>query len=91
MNVYKVHSLDNGGTFAVTEECVFATKQEAHKSYLEESAKLVDKYKEEIKNLNDLLKFPLEYCISCGEEYTDYEAQKAYKIRANELFGIILD
>lgn len=45
--------------------------------------------KDSIKNLNDLLAFPLDHCF-CGEEYTDYDAIKAYKERTFELTGIHL-
>ena len=42
-----------------------------------------------MKDLKDLLKFPLNHCLN-GEEYTDYEAKAAYKQRVNELVGIDL-
>ena len=45
------------------------------------------KYKREIKNLNDLLQFPLHHCF-CGDEYTDWEAVEAYKTRVKELTGL---
>lgn len=90
-NVYKVNSQVNGGTFGATEDCVFATKEEAHKASIETSAKLVQKYKSEIKTLKDLIAFPLNHCISCGEEYIDWEAQRAYRLRANELIGVVLE
>ena len=47
-------------------------------------------FKESIKNLNDLLAFPLKHCF-CGEEYTDDDAVKAYKERAFELTGISIE
>lgn len=50
----------------------------------------VNKMKDSIKNLNDLLAFPLDHCF-CGEEYTDYDAIKAYKERVFELTGTDLD
>ena len=89
-NVYKVHSLDNYGTFTVLEDYIFATKEDAHKANIEASANIVRQYKAEIKTLKDLLEFPLTHCLACGEDYTDYEAQRAYRIRANELTGLIL-
>ncbi len=89
-NYYKVHSIDNYGTFGVAENCVFATKEDAQKAYYKLSAKRVEQYKKEIKTLKDLLEFPLTHCLACGDEYTDYDAQRAYRIRANELTGIVL-
>lgn len=88
--VYKVHSIDNKGTFETTENCIFATEKNAHEAYEKSFADLVEQYKDEIKTLKDLLEFPLSHCLSCGEEYIEYEAQKAYRIRANELTGLIL-
>ena len=85
---YKVHSSVHGGTFGATEDCIFATKEEACKAYLNASTQLINKYKSEIRNLEDLLRFPLKHCF-CGE-YTDYEALSAYKARATELTEIVL-
>ena len=56
---------------------------------IKKSDELINKYKAEIKDMNDLLHFPLEHCFN-GEEYTEYEAMEAYKIRANELTGAVL-
>lgn len=47
----------------------------------------IDNYKAEIKTVEDLVAFPLNHCF-CGEEYTDYEAMAAYKIRCMELLNI---
>lgn len=88
--VYALHSLDNLGSFAATEECIFKTKEDALKAYKESSNKLIEKYKNEIKTLEDLIKFPLSHCIACGEEYTEEEAREAYEIRAKEIIGILL-
>lgn len=87
--VYIVNSVTNGYTFCATEACVFATKKEAHQANIQYITSQIEKYKAEIKDINDLIRFPLKYCFN-GEEYTDYEAMKAYKIRAKELIGIDL-
>jgi len=84
--VYVVHSIDNHGTAYVTEDCIFRTKDEAIKTYELECEAQTKKYCDEIKTLEDLIRFPLEHCF-CGEEYTDYEAIEAYKIRAKEIAG----
>lgn len=89
-DVYIVKSVTNYGTFGATEDCLFATKEEAHKASVKKSSELVARYKAEIRNLDDLLHFPLNHCLSNGEEYTDYEAKRAYCIRANELTGVTL-
>ncbi len=89
-SVYALHSLDNLGSFASVEECIFKTKEDALKAYEESFNKLVEKYKNEIRTLEDLIEFPLSHCF-CGEEYTEEEAMEAYKIRAKEITGIDID
>jgi hypothetical protein len=84
---YHVHSIDGIGSFAVPNDHVFATKEEALEAYRIEVENSVRGYKEEIKTLEDLLKFPLNHCF-VGEEYTDYEAVRAYKERVKELTEI---
>ena len=41
----------------------------------------VEKYANEIQTIEDLIRFPLKYCIN-GEEYTNSAAREAYKQRA---------
>lgn len=88
--VYSVHSLDSGGSFGALTDNVFPTKEDAIAAHKRKSEENIVRYKEEIKNLNDLLEFPLNNCF-CGEEYTDYDAREAYKIRVKELTGIVLE
>lgn len=85
--MYSLHSLENHGTFAATEDHIFRTKEAALKAYNEFRNKLIEEYKAEIRTLEDLLKFPLSHCF-CGEEYTDYEARDAYIARLKELTNI---
>lgn len=49
----------------------------------------ISEYKDEIKNLHDLLQFPLKHCL-CGDAYSDLEAIAAYKTMVKELIGIEL-
>jgi len=88
-NVYKLHSLSLGGEFAITEDHVFGTRKEALDAAEKEKQTAIENYKQEIKDLNDLLRFPLKHCF-CGDEYTDENAVCAYKIRAKELTGLDL-
>ena len=83
-NIYVVHALDRLGKFATYEENIFATEKEATTAYMEKSNKLIETYKNEIKDLRDLLNFPLRYF---GD---NYEARKAYEARAAELTDITL-
>ena len=86
---HHVHSIDGIGCFAVPDDHVFATKEEALEAHRIEVENQVKEYKEEIKTLEDLLRFPLDHCFR-AEEYSDYEAIKAYKERVKELMGIDL-
>ena len=49
----------------------------------------ISEYKDEIKNLHDLLQFPLKHCL-CGDGYTDLEAIDTYKTMVKDLIGIEL-
>ena len=42
---------------------------------------------DEIKSVEDLLKFPFKHAFN-AEEYSNYEAAEAYVIRAKELLGV---
>lgn len=70
-------------------ENLYETAQSASEARESELLAKVEKYCKEITDVPSLLKFPLEHCLN-GEEYTNYEAIKAYKIRAKQLLGIDL-
>lgn len=53
----------------------------------ERNNKIIQEYLKEIKNIEDLVKFPINHCF-CGEEYTEEEAKAAYIIRVKELLNI---
>ena len=69
---------------------LFATKYEAIEAIKKANQKRVDDYKAEITDIASLVAFPLSH-IFYAEEYTDYEAIRAYKERARELGFKILD
>lgn len=71
-------------------EILYPSMESCKKAIEERTKFLVKKYKAEIKTLNDLLRFPLDYNVGPADEYTNYEAITAYKERANEL-GYPLD
>lgn len=64
---------------------MFSTAKLAYEIVEKKENELIQKYCEEIKTLEDLINFPLSHCIS-GEEYTNWEARKAYELRAKELY-----
>lgn len=47
-------------------------------------------YKAEITDLESLIAFPLEHNVGQCDEYTDYEAIRAYKERTAEL-GLVIN
>lgn len=69
---------------------LYKTGKAAYEAYKEKCNREVENYCKEISTLEDLLIFPLAHVI-CEDEWTDYEAVKAYKIRAKELTGIDLN
>lgn len=75
------------GEFKAFEDMIFPTYEQLV-SYLDAQRKQqIETYCNSIKTLNDLLKFPLENCISNGEEYVDWIAREAYIKRAKD-FGL---
>lgn len=72
------------GTTHQSPDSLFATKEEAITAAKKESQKRVDNYKAEITDIASLVAFPLTHTFG-AEEYTDYEAIRAYKERAKEL------
>lgn len=71
-------------------ENVWITVKAAFEALEKKNQERIDSYCKQIKTLTDLLNFPLYHCFD-GDEYTDYEAIKAYKIRTKELTGIELE
>lgn len=69
---------------------LFVTKEEAIAAAKQESQDWVDDYKKEITDIASLVAFPLSHTFY-AEEYTDYEAIRAYKERAKELGFEIVD
>lgn len=72
------------GTTHQSPNNLFATKEEAIAAAKKENQKRVDNYKAEITDIASLVAFPLTHTFG-AEEYTDYEAIRAYKERAKEL------
>lgn len=78
------------GNMTVAANNIWATVDEAFNEIERRKLDSVTKYCEEIKTINDLIAFPIHHCLN-GEEYTNYEALKAYKIRAKELLNIDIE
>ena len=74
---------------ALTEKC-FKTAEELYVYIKEQHDIEVQKYYDEIKTVEDLLKFPLKYSFN-AEEYTNYDAMEAYKIKAKELLNVNIE
>lgn len=72
------------GTTHQSPHNLFVTKEEAIAVTKKANQKRVDNYKAEITDIASLVTFPLSHTFG-AEEYTDYEAIRAYKERAREL------
>ena len=86
--IYKIKGLNSNNELFILEENIFPTKEESLLAEKQNSFCLVQEYKDKIKNLSDLLRFPLDYCLF--GEHTNEEAKKAYEEKAEELTGIFL-
>lgn len=67
-------------------EHVWLTAEDAYAGMECQSEAAVSAYCTEITDLASLLQFPLKHCLN-GEEYTDWEAKKAYELKAKEFLG----
>lgn len=64
---------------------LYATALDAYTDRDTKNAAQVQAYCDEIETIADLVRFPLDHCLT-GDEYTDYNALKAYKQRMRD-FG----
>lgn len=87
----KVRGLKSNGAFDknsvayVKSENLYRSKNDCIKGIQEKNDKIVAEYKTEITDLESLIAFPLKHNVGQCEEYTDYEATRAYTERAAEL------
>jgi hypothetical protein len=78
------------GTLEQFTSNLYFTPAEAYCAYNNYKANLFNKYCDEIKSVQDLVKFPLNHCFN-GEEYTDENAKSAYIQRVKDILGIDLE
>ena len=69
---------------------IYSTAQEAYSAKDRQHMKIISKYEINIKDVQSLLRFALEHCLT-GEEYTDYEAREVYIKKAKELLNVDLE
>lgn len=71
---------------------LYSTKEELLCAEKEKSRKRIEKFKEEIKDVKDLIQFMSDNVVSTGaEEYVDWNARTAVIERAKELLNIDLE
>lgn len=87
-DAYHVSSLCYNGDRTVDE--LFVSVDDAIQAADENAAELTEKYKTEIKTVEDLLRFALRVPVAPCEEYTNESASMAFKEKAFELLGIKL-
>lgn len=78
-------AFDKNSTAYVKLENLYRSKNDCIKGIQEKNDKIVAEYKAEITDLESLITFPLKHNVGQCEEYTDYEAIRAYTERAAEL------
>lgn len=89
--VAKLH-WDDGGTNSMLVKDLYSTKEELLCAEKEKSRKRIEKFKEEIKDVKDLIQFMSDNVVSTGaEEYVDWNARTAVIERAKELLNIDLE
>lgn len=66
---------------------IWLTAKDAYLAVETRMNERINTYLDEINNIEDLVQFPLDHCF-CGEEYTDYAAIDAYKIKVKEFLNI---
>ena len=77
------------GTFAVPIYNIFKTKEDREQDRIKRHNKKVREYCEKINDITDLVFFMFDHNVALAEEYTDWEAREAARIKANQ-FGINL-
>ena len=70
---------------------VFLSKEDCIKCYNKNFNDKVVNYCKSISTVEDLVTFMFNHCVSCAEEYTDWEAREACQIKAKELLGLDLN
>lgn len=76
--------------YALRSDYVFLSEEECVKDYQRRFEETVQGYCQDIKSVSDLVCFMYSHCVSCAEEYTDWEAREATYRKAKELLGIDL-
>lgn len=89
--VAKLHWID-GGTNSMLVDDLYSTKEELLCAEKEKSRKRIEKFKEEINDVKDLIQFMFDNVVSTGaEEYADWDARTAVIERSKELLNIDLE
>ena len=71
-------------------EQLYSSAEAAYEEQLKVQQNKIKEYCDQIKSIEDLVKFSIDHCLN-GEEYTDYEARRAYINRVSDLLGIKLE
>ena len=77
------------GTFVVPIYNIFKTKEDREQARVKRYNRKVQEYCEKINDIVDLVFFMFDHNVAPAEEYTDWEAREAARIKANQ-FGINL-
>lgn len=78
------------GTLVLPAEKIWTSPGELHDAIGREKRLRIKRYGSQIKDMEDLLKFPLKYDLYRKSQTYNMEAYIAYRIRVKELTGITL-
>lgn len=82
---------DNYGTQGVKICECYRTKKQLLAGMAAKSDRRFHKFCDQMKTVEDLVRFMYDTTVSCAEEYTDWDARRAAAARAKELLGIDLN
>ena len=90
MDYAEIH-LDNGGMTGALLTDIYTSRKELLEANKKASAAQIAEYKNQMQDIEGLVRFMFNNTVSLAEEYTDWDARDAVKERAKELLGIDLD
>lgn len=90
INMYKIDVGYGPVPNIYLEQNLFRTKTEAAAEVKRRRDNAIKRYMNEITDVSSLVSFCLNHCVACAEEYTNWNAREAVKIKAKEL-GLTLN
>ena len=90
-DVATLHDEDIGCELSQPMTHIFKDKESAMRALEDSHGARVKEYCSRIDSVEDLVRFAYDEVVSTAEEYTNWDARKAYAVMAKKLLGIRLD